>query len=68
MRFRRGLWRRGESFSVRSGHLGPTERQMALLKFKQLGAEYNAKRHLLTPEQRAYWETTMANLQRRLGA
>jgi len=43
-----------------------TERQMALVKLKQLEAEYNAKKHLLTPEQRAYWETTIANLKRRL--
>lgn len=45
-----------------------TERQMALLKLKQLEAEYNAKKHLLTPEQRAYWEATIADLKRRLGA
>jgi uncharacterized membrane protein HdeD (DUF308 family) len=44
------------------------ERQMALLKLKQLEAEYNAKKHLLTPEQRAYWEATIADLKRRLGA
>ena len=43
-----------------------TERQMALVKLKQLEAEYNAKKHLLTPEQRAYWETTIANLKRKL--
>jgi uncharacterized membrane protein HdeD (DUF308 family) len=45
-----------------------TERQMALLKLKQLEAEYNAKKHLLTPEQRAYWEATIADLKQRLGA
>jgi len=45
-----------------------TERQVALLKLKQLEAEYNAKKHLLTPEQRVYWEATIADLRRRLGA
>ena len=45
-----------------------TEQQMALLKLKQLEAEYNAKKHLLTPEQRVYWEATIADLKRRLGA
>ena len=44
------------------------ERQMALVKLKQLEAEYNAKKHLLTPEQRAYWEATITDLKRRLGA
>jgi hypothetical protein len=44
------------------------ERQMALVKLKQLEAEYNAKKHLLTPEQRAYWEATIADLKRGLEA
>jgi len=45
-----------------------SERQEALIKLRQLEAEYNAKKHLLTPEQRVYWETTIANLKRKLGA
>jgi hypothetical protein len=62
----RGLGAEGSAEEV--GKERETERQTALLKFKQLEAECNAKKHLLIPEQRAYWEATTANLKRRLEA
>jgi len=45
-----------------------SERQEAVIRLRQLEAEYEARKHLLTPEQRVYWETTIANLKRKLGA